>query len=154
MHYLWTNFSPAMDHLANRFAPPSPSRISHLKRLFYTPRQPCQICGKTNHQALDCYNRMHFSYQGRHPPSQLAGLTAQSNVHITDDLDHLSLQQQPYQGADTVTVGNGWGLRITQIGSSLFSSPTSKFFLANILWCPNASFNLLSIQKFCSDNNC
>ncbi|KAI5561570.1 hypothetical protein POPTR_016G140250v4 [Populus trichocarpa] len=77
--------------LANRFAPPSPSRISHLKRLFYRPRQPCQIYGKTNHQALDCYNRMHFSYQGRHPPSQLAALTAQSNVHITDDLDHLSL---------------------------------------------------------------
>ena len=44
---------------------------------------------------------MRFSYQGSHPPSQLAALTAQSNFHITDDLDHLSLQQQPYQGAET-----------------------------------------------------
>ncbi|XP_011001643.1 PREDICTED: uncharacterized protein LOC105108864 [Populus euphratica] len=99
---LWTTW-------ANRFAPPSPSRIFHLKRLFYTPRQPCQICGKTNHQALNCYNRMHFSYQGSHPPSQLAALRAQSNVHITDDLDHLSLQQQSYQGADTVTEVNDLG---------------------------------------------
>ncbi|KAF9672885.1 hypothetical protein SADUNF_Sadunf11G0091000 [Salix dunnii] len=30
----------------------------------------CQICNKPNHQALDCYHRMDFSYQGRHPPSR------------------------------------------------------------------------------------
>ncbi|KAJ0009705.1 hypothetical protein Pint_33476 [Pistacia integerrima] len=30
----------------------------------------------------------------------------------------------------------------------------NKFLLHNILHCPHASFNLLSIQKFCSDNSC
>jgi hypothetical protein len=29
---------------------------------------PCQICGKTSHQALDCFHRMDYSFQGRHPP--------------------------------------------------------------------------------------
>ena len=37
---------------------------------------PCQICGKTNHQALDCYHRMDYSYQGRHPPTQLIAMVA------------------------------------------------------------------------------
>eukprot|EP00268_Persea_americana_P016027 TRINITY_DN17604_c0_g1_i1.p1 TRINITY_DN17604_c0_g1~~TRINITY_DN17604_c0_g1_i1.p1 ORF type:complete len:136 (-),score=27.05 TRINITY_DN17604_c0_g1_i1:1278-1685(-) len=34
----------------------------------------CQICNRTGHTALDCYHRMDFSYQGRHPPSQLAAM--------------------------------------------------------------------------------
>jgi hypothetical protein len=32
-------------------------------------RVPCQICGKSSHQALDCFHRMDYSFQGRHPPS-------------------------------------------------------------------------------------
>jgi hypothetical protein len=48
------------------------------------PRAPCQICGKTSHQALDCFHRMDFSYQGRHPPSQLAAMAAQTNATIDD----------------------------------------------------------------------
>jgi hypothetical protein len=47
-----------------------------------SPRSPCQICGKSNHQALDCYHRMDYSYQGRHPPSQLAAMVAQTNAEF------------------------------------------------------------------------
>lgn len=37
-----------------------------------TTRAPCQICGKSRHQALDYFKRMTFSYQGQHPlPSWL-----------------------------------------------------------------------------------
>jgi hypothetical protein len=78
-----------------------------------TNKVPCQICGKLSHQALDCYHRMDFSYQGRHPPSQLAAMAAHTqgpteteqpwyldsgaNHHITSELENLTLQQ-PYQG--------------------------------------------------------
>ena len=76
---------------------------------FNSSRSPCQICGKSNHQALDCYHRMDYSYQGRHPPTQLATMVAQSNSlfaeeeeqpwyadsganqHITADLENLNL---------------------------------------------------------------
>jgi hypothetical protein len=62
--------------------------------------------------------------------------------------------QQPYQGQESVTAGNGSGLQIANTGSSLISTPSSQFFLHKVLHCPNASANLLSIQKFCRDNNC
>lgn len=99
-------------------------------------RTPCQICGKISHQALDCYHRMDYIYQGRHLPSQLAAMVAQSNhifeesnvwyansganQHITNEVANLSLQE-PYAGEDSVAVGNGSGLSISNIGS--FSVP-------------------------------
>ena len=36
----------------------------------------CQICNQTGHTALDCYHWMDYSFQGRHPPSQLAVMAA------------------------------------------------------------------------------
>uniref|UniRef100_A0A2N9H9Q7 CCHC-type domain-containing protein n=1 Tax=Fagus sylvatica TaxID=28930 RepID=A0A2N9H9Q7_FAGSY len=39
----------------------------------------CQICGKLGHQALDCYHRMDFAYQCRHPPTKLAAMASTSN---------------------------------------------------------------------------
>jgi len=137
------------------------------------PRPPCQICGKSSHNALDCYHRMDFAYQGRHPPTQLATMVAQlnegfetqdwlansgANTHITADSSNID-NPQPFDGADTVGVGNGAGLSIKHSGSSLVHSKTSSvpsFLLKNILHCPSASTNLLSINnyKFCIDNDC
>jgi hypothetical protein len=48
----------------------------HLQQPVHTfseSRAPCQICGKTNHLAIDCYYRMDYAFQGRNPPSQLTG---------------------------------------------------------------------------------
>jgi hypothetical protein len=59
-----------------------------------------------------------------------------------------------------VRVGNGTGLDVNGIGSSLVhckpsnSFNLSQFLLKDILHCPNASANLFSINKFCIDNNC
>lgn len=77
---------------------------------------------------------MDYSYQGWHPPSQLATMAASFNQnndqqwyadsgltnHITSDLNNLSLQSG-YPGKDQVTVGNGQGLEISHIGSSLLT---------------------------------
>ena len=69
-------------------------------------RAPCQICGKTNHNALDCFHRMDYSYQGRYPFTQLAAMVAHTNItndeqewladsgantHVTNELNNLTL---------------------------------------------------------------
>ena len=86
-----------------------PQQQSSLSRGFsFQPptRVPCQICGKTSHQALDCFHRMDHSYQGRHPPAQLAAMVAHNNSshenqpwfvdsgansHITSELGNLTI---------------------------------------------------------------
>jgi hypothetical protein len=129
---------------------------------------PCQICGKNYHNALDCFHRMDYAYQGQHPPSELAAMVSQCNTlhdeddwladsvannHDTAELENLTIQE-PYQGTESVAVGNGNGLSILHTGSSTLHTPKSILHLKEILHCPEASANLLSINKFCRDNNC
>ena len=45
---------------------------------------PCQIYGKTSHQALDCLHRMDYSYQRRHPSTQLVVMVAQTNTQLEE----------------------------------------------------------------------
>ncbi|RVW25023.1 Retrovirus-related Pol polyprotein from transposon RE1 [Vitis vinifera] len=144
---------------------PQPNQKQHS---FSTPKSPCQICGKLSHKALDCFHRMDYAYQGRHPPTQLAAMVAHSNAeqeeetwfadsganqHITANLEHLTLQQ-PYIGQENVAVGNGQGLSIAHTGTTIFHTPEAKLNLKRVLHCPQASANLLSINQFCLDNNC
>jgi hypothetical protein len=147
----------------------SPQGKSNPRSLIQdTNRPPCQICGKSNHQALDCFHRRDYAYQGRHPPSELAAMVSQSNAlhgeddwfadsgtnnHITADLENLSIHQ-PYNVNEAVTVGNRGGLSITLTGSISLHTPKTTLHLKDILCCPQASANLLTIQKFCKDNNC
>uniref|UniRef100_A0A2N9FT93 Integrase catalytic domain-containing protein n=1 Tax=Fagus sylvatica TaxID=28930 RepID=A0A2N9FT93_FAGSY len=69
-------------------------------------RPQCQICGKLGHQALDCYHRMDFAYQGRHPPAKLAAMASTSNC-----------SQATYKGTEQVSVGNGQSIPINNIGN-------------------------------------
>jgi hypothetical protein len=135
------------------------------------PKIPCQICGKLGHQALDCFHRMNYTYQGKHPPAQLAAMAAKTNAqadhsaeepwyadsgannHITASLDNLHIQE-PYKGDEEVAVGNGSGLTIANTGSITLYNSKLPFHLKHILHCPTAAANLLSIQKFCVDNHC
>jgi hypothetical protein len=151
--------------------PTSPARNQSSSPPALPPRSPCQICGKINHRALDCYHRMDYSYQGRLPPTQLSAMVAQTNAnydtqewladsgantHVTAEPENIT-NSQPFGGRDTVGVGNGAGLVINSTGSSIVSadsSNTSVFHLKDIAHCPKASANLLSINKFCRDNKC
>jgi hypothetical protein len=45
-----------------------------------------------------------------------------ANAHITRDLENLSIQPQPFQGPESVAVGNGAGLTIEHTGSTIFHS--------------------------------
>jgi len=62
--------------------------------------------------------------------------------------------QQPFQSDETVTVGNDASLAMENSGSSILISANSKFHLKDVLYRPQATANLLSIQKFCKDNDC
>lgn len=44
------------------------------------PRLSCQICNKVGHSTVDCYHRMDFAYQGRHPPAQLTAMVASQSL--------------------------------------------------------------------------
>jgi histone deacetylase 1/2 len=131
-------------------------------------RPPCQICNRSGHSALDCYQRMNHAYEGRIPTQKLTAMAAiaSSNIpsstwisdsgasnHITSDLTNLAIHNE-YQGKDHVAVGNGAGLTIAHTGSSKFTCGSSTFALKNILHCPSIAANLLSIYQFTRDNNC
>jgi len=113
---------------------------------------------------------MDYAYQGHHPPMQLVAMTAQTNeefanqdwlvdsganAHVTADSSLLT-DPQPFDGSETVGVGNGTGLYVYNTSSLIVQSPNSASskLLSNILHCPAASANLLSINKFCKDNKC
>jgi hypothetical protein len=149
-----------------RYSSPRPQPDGDSKNHFISSsRPPCQICGKTSHQALDCFHRMDYAFQGRRPPSQLQAMVAHSaygdqewyadsaaNAHITHDLDNLTLQQ-PLQTSDVVVVGNGSTLAIANYGSTTLHSPLAEFHLQSVLHCLKAAANLISIQKFYNDND-
>ncbi|KAA8546839.1 hypothetical protein F0562_003237 [Nyssa sinensis] len=144
----------------NTWSPPQSGPVSS--------RPPCQICHRSGHSAIDCYQRMNHAYEGRIPPQKLMAMAAfaSSNPpsttwisdsgasnHITSDLTNLALPNA-YQGKDHVAVGNGAGLPIAHTGSSKFICGSSTFALQNILHCPSIAANLLSISQFTEDNNC
>ena len=53
--------------------------MQHDNQLFCGSRAPCQICGRINHLAIDCFHRMDYAFQGRNPPTQLAAMIAHTN---------------------------------------------------------------------------
>jgi hypothetical protein len=76
-----------------------------------------------------------------------------ANNHVTTTFDNLTLQE-PFKGDDEVAIGNGTSLPISNTGSFILYHSKIPFKLNNILHCPTAAVNLLSIQKLCVDNKC
>ena len=72
---------------------------------------------------------------------------------MTADMQNLNISAEDYMGHDQVRVGNGQGLYIHHIGSSILCSSNKDFFLKNILHVPSISQNLLSVHQFTKDNN-
>ena len=62
-------------------------------------------------------------------------------------------QRTDYNGSEKLYVGNGQGLDISKIGSSIFRSLNGAVCLKNILHVPQIIKILLSIAKITSDNN-
>ena len=113
---------------------------------------------------------MDFAYQGKNPPAKLVAMASASNTditnnqdpwlvdsgtsdHLTTNLNNLTILSQ-YKGPNQVTVGNGQTLPINHIGNTTLHTKYHNFMLRNVLHVPRIAMNLLSVHKFCLDNNC
>ncbi|XP_070672688.1 retrovirus-related Pol polyprotein from transposon RE1 isoform X1 [Malus domestica] len=131
-----------------------------------TFKVPCQICGSTSHEAIDCFDRMNPDICGRIPPAKLAAMCVHHSAkssqpwlidsgttsHFTNDVANIS--STPYTGEDKVYIGDGKGLSIHHTGSSSLHTSHSSFKLRNVLHVPFMKHNLLSAYQFRKDNNC
>ncbi|XP_010479820.1 PREDICTED: uncharacterized protein LOC104758627 [Camelina sativa] len=97
----------------------------------------CQICSKTGHHALKCWDRFDNGYQYEEDvPRALAAMRitevtdqqgtdwlpdSGSSAHVTNTVQNLQ-QSQPYHGNDSVMVGDGSFLPITHTGSTSIAS--------------------------------
>lgn len=73
---------------------------------------------------------------------------------MTINVNNLN-QATTYNGNDKIIIGNGEGLIVKHIGSSII--PTSShhsFIVHNVLHVPIITVNLLSAKKLCKDNAC
>ncbi|AAD21687.1 Strong similarity to gi/3600044 T12H20.12 protease homolog from Arabidopsis thaliana BAC gb/AF080119 and is a member of the reverse transcriptase family PF/00078 [Arabidopsis thaliana] len=127
------------------------------------PRPVCQICGRTGHTALKCYNRFDNNYQAEiqafstlrvsddtgkewHPDSA-------ATAHVTSSTNGLQSATE-YEGDDAVLVGDGTYLPITHTGSTTIKSSNGKIPLNEVLVVPNIQKSLLSVSKLCDDYPC
>ncbi len=131
-------------------------------------RPTCQICHKLGHTAIDCYQRMNYAFQGRHPPAKLAAMATAAppestpttwisdtgaTDHFTPDLHNIP-DNHAYMDSQLVSVGNGNQLPISHIGNSQLRTSAYLFNLRKVLHVPSMKSNLLSVQRFCRDNHC
>uniref|UniRef100_A0A2N9GHA3 Retrovirus-related Pol polyprotein from transposon TNT 1-94-like beta-barrel domain-containing protein n=1 Tax=Fagus sylvatica TaxID=28930 RepID=A0A2N9GHA3_FAGSY len=145
----------------NTFSPNSPSTQSWNPNP--SSRPTCQICYKPGHTAINCYQRMNFAYQGRHPSAKLAAMATAAppafpqttwisdtgaTDHFTPDLHNLP-DNQAYTDNQLVSVGNGHQLPISHIGNSQLRTSAYLFHLRKVLRVPSMKSNLLSVQRFC-----
>ncbi|KAJ0816493.1 putative RNA-directed DNA polymerase [Helianthus annuus] len=128
----------------------------------------CNRCG-IGHVPSQCPNRDPATFRGRQPSVNYTDYRSQTsdnrsqaspswlndtgaNEHAT--FDHSSMDySEPYRGNDGLHVGNGESLPIIHIGSSRIFSPNKTLVLKNVLHVPGIKRNILSVQKFCRDNN-
>ena len=127
---------------------------------------PCQICGSTSHEAIDCFDRMNpeiVAWKSL-PPAKLAAFSAHyssksnpswlidsgATSHITNDIANI-LTPSPYTGEDKVYIGDGKGLSISHVGHSSLNTPHGSFKLSNVLHVPHMTHNLLYDYQFLKD---
>lgn len=63
-------------------------------------------------------------------------IVSRASHHVTNDLATLSLHT-PYNGYDTLTIGDGASLPISHIGSMILHTPSFSFVLSNVLYVPH-----------------
>ncbi|KAM2333994.1 hypothetical protein ACFXTH_011604 [Malus domestica] len=72
---------------------------------------------------------------------------------MTNDPSTLT-QIQPYEGTDSIIVGNSNQLCISHVGKSSVTGLHGSLILDDVLYVPAIKKNLLSLRQFCYDNHC
>jgi len=80
-------------------------------------------------------------------------LDSNATHHMTANATSLP-DAHPYTGADTIVVGNGNQLAITHIGNTQLTGLHKSLNLNEVLYVPTIRRNLISIRRFCCDNDC
>jgi hypothetical protein len=105
-------------------------------------RAPCQIYGKSSHEARDCW--YHYDEDDNEYQSKSAGAAAGYGVdtnwyadsgatdHITSDLKKMTVRDK-YGGQDQVHTASGAGMKISNIGYLVLHTPRKNLHLKNIL---------------------
>jgi len=121
------------------------------------------LCQTFSHTTPHCPQLQHRGY-GQQPSANLALRNISStgaanwfpdigaNQHVTPDLASLATSK-PYLGNDNLHVGDGKGLPISHISHTKIYTPHRSFTLSSVFHVPAIRKHLLSVQKFCLDNN-
>ena len=143
-------------------------------------RPQCQLCGKFGHIVITCYHRFDINFQGSDvlassltkstfhtatssdvhammvsPSSTINDswfLDTGATHHLTRNRDHL-VNSHSYQVLEKATIGDGKKLSIFHVGSTCLHTPHKTFRLQQVLHVPHLATNLISVSKFCQDNN-
>ncbi|PKU59088.1 Retrovirus-related Pol polyprotein from transposon TNT 1-94 [Dendrobium catenatum] len=122
-----------------------------------------QICSKNGHSVIKCWHHHDDTYNSEPasalftlPTNQPAAewfLDSGASSHLTSDPTNV-LHPQPYHGSTQVTLGNGNTIPIHTTGKGILPTPAGSLKLSHLNLVPNLAFNLLSVHKLTSDNNC
>jgi hypothetical protein len=122
----------------------------------------CQICGKGNPEAVDCWHRYDEGYQGN--PRSAGSATTNYGVdtnwymdsgatdQITSELEKLTVRGK-YHGQDQVHTASGSGMKISNVGRTVLHTPHKMLHLQNVFHVPAANKNLASVHRLTYDNN-
>jgi hypothetical protein len=125
----------------------------------------CQICGKTGHLAIVCWERFNPSFHTANIAETFSSCTFQdsqdldwytdsgASSYMTNDVGNLDATT-PYGGYNKVVVGNGASLPITHTGSLSHSTSLGSISLLDVLVVPSLTKKLIFISKLTTDNNC
>ena len=105
-----------------------------------TTKPLCQICGKPNHEVVQCWHRYDESYQ-RQQISKTAGsattgygvdtnwyVDSGATDHVTGELEKLTVRDK-YHGHEQVHTASGSGMRISSIGHTVLHTPHKNLHL-------------------------
>jgi histone deacetylase 1/2 len=162
----------------NRFAGSRPNHRSFQSSSFGDSRQGswqgnwqrnrgqnprCQLCQNFSHIAPHCPQFQQWGYDQQSTANLVQRNLSSTgsvdwfpdtgaNQHVTLDLATL-IASEPYLCNDNLHVGDGKGLPISHLDHTKIYIPHRSFTLSNALHVPAITKSLLSVQKFCLDNN-
>ncbi|KAG6765992.1 hypothetical protein POTOM_030056 [Populus tomentosa] len=144
--------TPRQFHSPNQASPWQSHHNTYQRRGY---KGICQFCDQQGHSAKQCPRT-----KGLLGPSPAVHCTTTNTTtrqpwlldsaatnHVTADLQNLSLQS-PYNGPDSILIGDGTGLSITHSGSTQIN----PFTISNVLCVPSIQKNLVSVSQFCKQH--